>query len=96
MGCHITWGVEAAGRWDAVSFVCVCVCLFRATLWHMEVAELGIQSELELLVYATATAMQDLRHICDLHHSSQQGRILNPGSNLHPHGYYLGSLQLSL
>ena len=28
--------------------------------------------------YATATATQDLSHVYDLHHSSQQRRILNP------------------
>ena len=40
---------------------------------HMEVPRLGIQSELQLL----ATAVPDLSRICDLHHSSQQLRILN-------------------
>ena len=28
--------------------------------------------------YATATAMPDLNCVCDLHHSSRQGQILNP------------------
>ena len=28
--------------------------------------------------YATTTATQDLSHVCDLHHSSRQHRILNP------------------
>ena len=51
---------------------------FRATLQHMEVPRLGVESKLELLAYTTATATQDLSHICDLHHSSQQRRILNP------------------
>jgi len=46
---------------------------------HMEVPRLGFKSELQLpVVYATATAMQDLSHICNLHHSSWQHRILNP------------------
>ena len=40
----------------------------------MEVPRLGVQSELQLPVYATATATLDPSHICD--HSSQQG--LNP------------------
>ena len=44
----------------------------------MEIPRLGVQSELKLLAYARATAMPDLSHVCDLHHSSQQGRILNP------------------
>ena len=46
----------------------------------MEVLRLGVQSELQLLVSATATAMQDPSHICDLHHSSRQRQILNPPS----------------
>ena len=38
--------------------------------WHMEVPGLGVKLELQLLAYATATAMWDSSHICDLHHSS--------------------------
>ena len=45
---------------------------------HMEVPRLGVYLELLLLAYATATATQDLSHICDLHHSSWQRRILIP------------------
>ena len=49
-------------------------------MWHMEVVRLGVKPELQLLAYATATATatRDLSHICDVHHSSQQRRILNP------------------
>ena len=44
----------------------------------MEVPKLGVQSELWLLTCTTATAMLDLSHVCDLHHSSQQHWFLNP------------------
>ena len=44
----------------------------------MEVPRLGVELELRLLAYTTATAMLDLSHICNLHHSSQQRQILNP------------------
>ena len=44
----------------------------------MEVPRLGVELELQLRAYTTATATQDLRHICDLHCSSQQGEIPNP------------------
>ena len=44
----------------------------------MEVPRLGVESELQLLAYATATVMWDLNRACDLYHSSQQHRILNP------------------
>ena len=38
---------------------------------------LGTELELKLLAYATATAMQDLSQVFDLHHSSWQHRIPN-------------------
>ena len=51
-------------------------------LQHMEVLRLGVESELQLQAYgtATATAMQDLSCICDLHCSSQPCQIFNPQS----------------
>ena len=51
---------------------------FRATPRHVEVARLGAESELQLPTYATATAIPNSSHICDLHHSLQQCQILNP------------------
>ena len=46
--------------------------LFLSCLWHVEVLRLGAEPELQLQLpaYATATAMLDLSHLCDLHHSS--------------------------
>ena len=38
---------------------------------HMEVPRLGVESELQLLAYTTATATRDLTHIWDLHHNSR-------------------------
>ena len=46
-------------------------------LWYMEVPRLGVESELQLQAYTTATAMQDPSHIYDLYHSSWQCRIPN-------------------
>ena len=46
--------------------------------WHMEVSRLGVESELQLSAYATATETQDPSHVCNLHHSSRQGRITDP------------------
>ena len=43
----------------------------------MEDPRLGVESELQLLAYTTATAMPDPSRVCNLHHSSQQRRILN-------------------
>ena len=44
----------------------------------MEVPRLGVESELWPPAYTIATEMPDLSHICDLHHSSWEGWILNP------------------
>ena len=53
-------------------------CFLGPHLWHMEVPRLGVESELQLPAYITATAMPDPSHDCDLHHSSRQRQILNP------------------
>ena len=50
----------------------------RLHRWHMEVPGLGVQLELQLQDYATATAMPDVSHISDLCCSLQQCGILNP------------------
>ena len=44
---------------------------------HIEVLRPGVLSELQPPAYTTATATPDPSHVCDLHHSSQQHRILN-------------------
>ena len=43
----------------------------------MEVPRLGVESELLLPAYITATAKWDLSCVCDLHHSSWQYQILS-------------------
>ena len=53
-------------------------CFLRLYPRHMEIPRLGVESESQLLAYATATAMQDLSLICDLYCSSWQSWILNP------------------
>ena len=45
---------------------------------HMEVPRLGVESELQLLAYVAATAMQDSSCVCDLYHSSWQCQIPDP------------------
>ena len=44
----------------------------------MEVPRVGVELELQPPAYVTATVTPDLSRICDLHHSSQQGQLLNP------------------
>ena len=47
---------------------------------HMEFSRLGVELELQLPVYTTATAMPDPSHVCDLHHSSPQFTEWGQGS----------------
>ena len=44
----------------------------------MEVPRLGVELELQLPAYSTATAKPDPSHVCNLHHSSWQPRIPDP------------------
>ena len=60
-----------------ISFFCL-FCLLGQHLRHMEVPRLGVELELQMPAYTTATAMQDLSSVCDLHPSSWQHPILNP------------------
>ena len=58
-------------------FVLYCFVLFLGLHpQHMEVPRLGVELELQLPAYTTATATRDLSLICDPHHSSEQCRIL--------------------
>ena len=44
----------------------------------MEIPSLGVELELQVQPYATATVMEDLSHVCDLHHSSWLSWIPDP------------------
>ena len=48
----------------------------------MEAPRLGVELELQLPAYITATAKWDLSRICNLHCSSGKRRILNPLSKV--------------
>ena len=56
-------------------YFCLCYIhmfcfFFRAVSMAYGSSRLGVESELQLLAYATAIAMWDLSCVCDLHHSS--------------------------
>ena len=53
-------------------------CFFRATPAAYGSSQARGQIRATAATCATATATQDLGHICDLYHSPQQHRILNP------------------
>ena len=69
-------GKEAAGV-DAGEF-CFVSSLLGPHPWHVEFPRLEVDLELQLLVYTTATAMQDLSCVCNLRPSSRQYQISNP------------------
>ena len=60
---------------------------YTCSMW--KVPWLGVKLALQLLGYATATAVQDLSCICDLHHSSLQCWILNPLSGARDRSHIL-------
>ena len=70
----------------SISYICSDDCwkkifflfFLRPHSWHMEIPRLGVELEQQPLAYATATATWDPSFVCNLHHSSQQGWILNP------------------
>ena len=57
---------------------CLVFCFLGPRPWHMGAPRLGVKSELQMLAYATATAMQDLSYVWDLHYSSWQWQVPNP------------------
>ena len=56
------------------------LCILRLHPRHMELPRLEVESELQLLAYAPATAMWDPSRVYNLHHSSPQCRFLIPVS----------------
>ena len=90
--CKIKAGTLAVTPSLTVGFFCCCFSglffvfffffFFFYFLWphprHREVPRLGVEWELQLPAYTTATAMPDPSCNCDLHQSSRQRPILNP------------------
>ena len=74
-----------------LTFLFVSLFIFIYFIRAYGSSRLRAESKLQLLAYASATAMPDLSCIYDLHCSSWQCWILNPlsmgqGSNPHPPG----------
>ena len=53
-------------------------CLLRATPVAFGSSQARVELELQLPAYTTATATQDMSHVCNRHHSSWQCQIFNP------------------
>ena len=66
-------------------------CFLGLHHWHVEVPKLGVELELQLPPYPTATATQELSCICDLHRSSRQCQILNSlsGPGIEPESLWI-------
>ena len=62
--------MNLTGIHEDEDFVLFCFAFLGLCPQHMDVPRLGVESELQLLAYATVTAMQDLSHICNLHRHS--------------------------
>ena len=67
----------------------ILIFLFTATSAVYRSSRVRGQIGATVEVYTTAMATPDLSHICGLHYSLWQGRILNPLSNPHPHRDYV-------
>ena len=63
-------------NWHNIIIIIIIICFLGPHSHHMEVPRLGVESELQLPAYATATAMTDPSHICDLHHSHSNAKSL--------------------
>ena len=68
---------QAVVNSDSFVLVFFCLCFSVPHSQHMRVPRLGVQWELQLPAYATATATPDPCHVCNLHHNSRQCEILN-------------------
>ena len=58
-------------------FVILSFVFLGMYLRHVEVPRLGVEWEIQLLAYITATTAWNPSRICDLHHSTGQHKILN-------------------
>ena len=80
------WSSSSSSWQHTVLSLFVCLTFFWSFVFlglhsqHTEVPRLSVIWELQLPAYTTAAATSDPSRICDLHHSSQQCRILNPRS----------------
>ena len=79
MGTPVTpFEIKAECSLEGLLFFFLSFFFLGLHLQHMEVPRLGVELELQLPAYATAT--WDLSCVCDPHHSLQQCWILNPVS----------------
>ena len=88
IGCRFfLWQVYSYFQFTEKFFICIYLFLSffffffflpfpGPLLWLMEFPRLGVESELQPPAYARATATRGPSHLCSLHPSSRQRRIL--------------------
>ena len=70
---------KVEGKREEATLSLFCLFFLGLFLWCMEVLfRIEVELELQLQAYLTATAMQDLSQVCNLHQNSWQHWILNP------------------
>ena len=85
---------KTLGPFSLLVFLLLWVFFFPIFLgphsWHMDISRLGVESELHLPAYTTATAMQDPTHIRPtpqlMETPDPQPTERGQGWNLHPYG----------
>ena len=77
MNLHLCSDLSHCSRVLGCFGLFVFLCRAPSVAYDKKVPVLGGESELQLPGYNTATETRDPSHICDLHHSLQQSRILN-------------------
>ena len=78
LGSLTHWAIGELLKFFLTLFYCIYLfCFLGLHLPYVEVPRLGVESELQLQAYATATAMLGLSCVWDLHHSSRQCWILD-------------------
>ena len=75
-GCFPIPAIKKAGKVNTL--LLLSQFFLRPHPQHMEAPRLGVELELQLPTYVTATAAPDQIQVCDLHHSSRQHQIFNP------------------
>jgi len=68
----------------SIFFLFLFFCFLGPHPRPMEGPRLGVELELQMPAYTTATARQDPSHICDLNHSSWQCWITDRGQGSNP------------
>ena len=71
MWLQLTCSSVSASSLSLHMILCLAFLFGGLPLQHLEVPRLGVELELQLQAYTTATAILDPSHMCDLHHNNR-------------------------